>query len=513
MVLFDSVLTLLLVALVLLQISRKVSVPYPTMLALAGVGVAALPWAPSLGIDPKLALALFIAPALVDTAFDLPPRAVRRDWVALVALAVGAVLITTIAVAWVGVVWGGLPLAAAVALGAIVAPPDAAAAAAMLARFTLPRRTVSVLKGESLLNDAVALLVFGAAVGMASPHVSLAHLVPELILAAPGGLLFGFVMARIYIVVAEPMTGTLGSTLFQFVSTFGLWVLAERLHISAVLTLVAYAMTVARIVPERTPASDRVHSYAVWEVVVFVLNVLAFLLLGLQARAIVARLPRGVIWQDLRFAGLVLLVVVLVRIAWVMLYNLLRRCLRKQTGERRPPTVAQGLVVSWCGMRGLVTLAAALALPAQFPQRDLVVLSAFGVVLGTLVVQGLTLGPLINWLKFEPDPSLERELSRGRVALLEAALGHLEGRDERAAGTLRELYGDDREAARRGEAPRAVSPVDKLRREVLGKKRQKLAELRRQARIGDDVFHLLELELDWAELAATPVDDSELIEG
>ncbi len=141
------------------------------MLALAGVGVAALPWAPSIGIDPKLALALFIAPALMDTAFDLPPRAVRQNWLALVALAGIAVLLTTAAVAWTAVAWGAMPLAAAVALGAIVAPPDAAAAAAMLARFTLPRRTVAVLKGESLLNDAVALLVFGAAVGVACPGI------------------------------------------------------------------------------------------------------------------------------------------------------------------------------------------------------------------------------------------------------------------------------------------------------------------------------------------------------
>ena len=513
MVLFESVLTLLLVAIVLLQVSRKVSVPYPTMLAFAGVVVAALPWAPTIGIDPQLALALFIAPALLDAAFDLPPREVRREWLALVALAAVAVLLTTGVVAWVGVVWGAMPLAAAVALGAIVAPPDAAAASAMLGRFALPRRTVAVLKGESLLNDAVALLVFGAAVGATSPHVSLSHLVPELALAAPGGVLFGFVTARLYLVVSRPMAGTLGATLFQFVTTFGVWVLAERLHVSAVLAVVAYAMTVARIAPERTRPRDRVHSYAVWEAAVFLLNVLAFLLVGLQARAIVTRLHSVELWHALRFAGLVLLSVVLVRLAWVMLFNQLRRRLGKWLGETQPPSVAQGLVVAWCGMRGLVTLAGALALPDAFPARDLVVLSALGVVLGTLIVQGLTLGPLIKSLRFPPDPSLARELSEGRLALLETALGHLEGRDEDAATRLRDLYYDERGVVERGEEPRAVSEVDRLRRELLAKKRTRLAALRRHGAIGDDVFHLLEQELDWAELAATPADDAELIEG
>jgi CPA1 family monovalent cation:H+ antiporter len=246
---FESLLALLFVALGLLQLSRKIAVPYPTMLALAGVAVAALPWAPSIQIEPALALALFIAPALLDAAYDLAPRAVRRDWPAVVALAVIAVLLTTAAVAWIGVEWGGMPIAAAVALGAIVAPPDAAAASAMLSRFQLPRRTVAVLQSESMLNDAVALLVFGAAVGAVSPDVHFGPLLGRLALAAPGGLVFGVVTARIYLVVSRPMTGTLGGTFSQFVATFGVWILAGRLELSPVLAVVAYAMTIARFAP------------------------------------------------------------------------------------------------------------------------------------------------------------------------------------------------------------------------------------------------------------------------
>src|SRR5271163_2984551 len=184
MPLFDITLILLAIAVVLLQIARRLRVPYPAMLALIGGCVAALPFAPHLSIEPSLALALFVAPAVMDTAFDMPPREMLRIWLPLTSLAVVLVLLTTAAVAWVGSAIGGLPLAAAVALGAIVAPPDAAAAAAVLRDFNLPRRTMAVLQGEGLLNDAVALLAFGIAVrAAASPGDPWGPMVPRLLVA------------------------------------------------------------------------------------------------------------------------------------------------------------------------------------------------------------------------------------------------------------------------------------------------------------------------------------------
>lgn len=505
MALFESMLVLLLVAIVLLQVARRLAVPYPTMLALAGVTVASLPWAPSVTIDPDLALALFIAPALLDAAYDLPPRELRRNVRPLIALAGVAVVLTTVAVAWVGVAWG-LPLAAAVALGAIVAPPDAAAATAMLGRFDLPRRTVTVLKGEGLLNDAVALLIFSAAVDAASSPEALSMLIPELALAVPGGLLLGVLAGKVYVWVWPRLAGTLGSTLFEFASTFGVWIMADRLHLSAILAVVAFAMTVARYVPERQSPRERVHSYSVWGASVFLLNVLAFLLMGLQARSIVASFDPAQLGQALGFAALVLAVVVAVRVAWVLLYNRGNYVLAKGRGVSGQPTVKQGLIVAWCGMRGIVTLAAALALPASFPERNLIVLGAFAVVLGTLIGQGLTLGPLIRLLRFGPDPSFEVELSSARLAMLDAALERLGDREDAAAMRLRAEYQDER-----------VQPVHKdhlgqLRLEGLLAQRCKLNKLRGAGEIDDDVFHALELELDWAELAASPQNRLELVE-
>lgn len=507
MAFFETLLVLLFVAILLLQVTRRFAVPYPTMLAVAGVLIALLPWAPHLVIEPQLALALFIAPALLDSAFDLPPRELRRNWRPLVALAGVAVILTTAAVAWTAVALQGLPLAAAVALGAIVAPPDAAAAAAMLARADIPRRMVSVLKGESLLNDGVALLIFAAAVSIAISDQPATHTLPELAFAAPGGILLGIAVGATLAWMMRWMSGTLSATLMTFVATFGAWILAERLHLSAILCVVAHGMTVAHIVPTRTPPRERVHTYAVWEAVVFLLNVLAFFLMGMQASEILSRLDPAAIWEACGFAAIVFGVVVIVRFAWVMLYMQTGAFVKAKRGKPVASSGAQAVLVSWCGMRGLVTLATALSLPATFPERDLIVLSAFAVVLGTLVVQGLTLRPLIRYLSFPADRSFAKELAAARLQLLDAALDSMTDRRDPVATRLRETYEDEKAIAARGDHPRDVSELDALRRENIAAKRSKLAELRTEGAIDDDVFHALEQELDWAELAATPPQD------
>lgn len=512
MALFENMLILVLVAIVLLQVSRRLAIPYPTMLALAGVLVAALPWAPDIAIDPQLALVLFIAPALLDAAYDFSPREARRLWLPLFALAAVAVVLTTAAVAWAGVAIAGLPLAAAIALGALVAPPDAAAATAMLGRFSLPRRTVTVLKGESLFNDAVALLIFSAAVTAAtSTETSTARML-GIAIAVPGGVALGMLFAGCYLMVAPRLAGTLGGRLLEFVASFGAWIIAERLHLSAVMTMVALAMTLARYGPERQSPRDRVHSYAIWEIVVFLLNVLAFLLMGLQARAIVLRHDLADLWPALTFAGLVLVIVIAVRLVWVLCYNRVVNYWPRLLGPLRPPTLAQGIVVGWCGMRGVLTLAAALALPVGFPGRDLILLSALAVVLGTLILQGLTLGPLIALLKFEPDETFDEAVTKTRVALLDAVIRDLDGDKSEPAQRLREDYLSDRAIAERGLHPRAANEIDDLRRLGNATKRAKLAAMRRNGEIDDDVFHAMQEELDWIELAASPPDWVEIEE-
>jgi Na+/H+ antiporter len=501
--LFEVTLLLLAVAVVLLQWARRLRVPYPALLALVGGCVAALPFAPRLSIEPRLALALFVAPAVMDTAFELPPRELLRNWISLVSLAVMLVLATTAAVAWLGVKFAGLPVAAAVALGAIVAPPDAAAATAVLREFELPRRAMAVLQGESLLNDAVALLAFGIAVSVAmTPDRALAPLVPRLLIAVPGGALLGVLVGRVGMRMMRRVAGTLSSIIAQFLITFGTWILADHLGLSPILAVVGLAAVAAREAPQRTSARARINSNAVWVTVIFVLNVLAFLLMGLQARLILTQLQGSALRHALAFAAAVLATVIVVRFTWVMAYGFtvrrLRRFFRKGWMGGAVPQVGVGLLVSWCGMRGLVTLATAFALPAQFPQREVIVLSAFAVVLGTLVLQGFTIRPLIACLNIAKDPSLDIEVAATRNAMLEAALAALQGESGPVADEVRSEIAAARVSSIGRARPTTV--YDELRRRALRAERTFLNERRSNGLILDDVYHHLEDELDRTEL-------------
>jgi Na+/H+ antiporter len=509
MQLFESTLLLLAIAVVLLQVARRLRVPYPSLLALVGGCVALMPFAPHMNIDPRLALALFVAPAVMDTAFDVPPRDLVRVWLPIVSLAVVLVLLTVVAVAWVGVRYGGLPLAAAVALGAIVAPPDAAAAGAVLREFNLPRRTMAVLQGESLLNDAVALLLFSLAVTVTiSPGSESSALVTRLLFAVPGGVALGIGIGFFGAKIIPNLSGTLSSILVQFLLTYGAWILADRLGLSAIMCVVGLAAVASRIAPARTTARDRVNTNAVWATVVFVLNVLAFLLMGLQARGILDQLPSDKLQRALVFGGLVLATVIGVRFAYVMSYGWVLRRFRRFFEVRviggAVPKVRIGILVSWCGMRGLVTLATAFALPAQFPGRDVIVLSAFTVVLGTLILQGFTIRPLIAALRIQPDESLDVDVATARKAMLDAALDDLAGESGQGAEEVRAEF----EAARQATVDRSrpVTDYDTLRRRALQAERRVLNEWRRDGRILDDVYHLLEDELDRAELHSASLE-------
>lgn len=329
MALFEVTLILLAVAVVLLQAARRLRVPYPSLLALAGGCVALLPFAPHLNLEPRLVLALFVAPAVLDSAFVMPPREMLRYWVPLLSLAVVLVLLTTAVVAWAGMTFAALPLAAAVALGAIVAPPDAAAASAVLTQFNLPRRTMAVLQGESLLNDAVALLAFGLAVTAAtSPGGAWESLMPRLLIAVPGGAILGILAGMLVVPIVRMVAGTLSTIIVQFLTTFGTWILADRLQLSPIVAVVALAGVAAHVGALRTSARDRINTNAVWAIVVFVLNVLAFLLMGLQARLILSQLEGEALTHALSFAGIVLGLVIGVRFAWVMLYGVVLRRFR-----------------------------------------------------------------------------------------------------------------------------------------------------------------------------------------
>jgi monovalent cation/hydrogen antiporter len=500
MTFFESLLVLLLTAIVLLQVSRRLSLPYPTMMAVAGVAVAFIPRSPAIFFDPDTALALFIAPAVAYAAFDFSPRTVRRFWKPLVSLAFLAVVITTALVSWIGWKFMGLPVAAAVALGAIVAPPDTAAAAAVLSSISIPRSTNAVLKGESLFNDATALLLFSAALAVLSQGALTLGVGLRIAFAIPGGLLLGLGCAFLFRRLSRFVRNTLGGNLLQFVMALLIWIVAEHWRVSAVLCTIAFAMTMGQNAKVKSTTRMRVHSYAVWNAVVFSLNVFAFLLMGLQSRTIIARMPPAHLKQSFAFAVLVIVAVVAARLMVALSLSRLNTWWERSHGRQEPATWHQAVFVGWSGMRGFVTLATAFALPASFPQRDLVVLVAFSVVFATLVLQGLTLTTLVRLLKLNQADVAKRELADARIRLAAVALTALAGQTGPEVEHLRYSYLIQRDTPTNRNG---VHPFQK-RREVgltaILTEREELERLQKEDLVGVDTYLLLQEELDWSEL-------------
>ena len=493
---FEIVIALLLGGAVLAAIARRLAMPYPALVAMAGAALALLPRVPSLILDPQLALALFVAPVLLDAAFDASQRDMRRNWRTIVSLALGAVMLTVIVVAVVAhALVPGLPWAAAVALGAIVAPPDAAAATAVLKQLRPPNRLLVVLEGESLFNDASALLIYrfsiaAMATGALASGWSLAG---TLIAVGAGSIVLALVLARVVMYLNTLIHDVATAVIFQFCTTFAVWLLAERLHLSGILTMVVFAMAVSRRAAEIIPARLRVPSYAFWEIAVFVLNVLAFILVGFQLRMIVERSG----WTAyIGVAAAVCVAVIVARLFWMTGAALVSRW--------RSDAVLSGrsaAIIGWCGMRGIVTLAAALALPINFPHRDLIFFTSFSVVLVTLVVQGLTLRPLIRWLDVRDDDTIEREVKLARAETLRAALHAVrECGGGEGAEIFRRRY-ELRLQWAEGQPRDETDTTDEgVVRAAIAAERRRLIELRENATIGDAAFQRIEQEIDLREL-------------
>ena len=511
MAVFELVIVLLFVGAALAALARRVRIPYPALLALAGAALALIPGVPSVTLDPELALTLFVAPVLLDAAYDASPRDLKANWRAVSGLALVAVGVTVIAVAVVArAVFPAMPWAAAIALGAIVAPPDAAAATAVLRQLRPPHRILVILEGESLFNDASALLIYRIAVGAAlGGSFSGWQAIPMFALVALGSVVLGAVLSRLSLVAAGRIRDVGTAVVVQFVSTFAVWMVAERLHLSGIITVVVFAILVARTAPDLIPGRLRIQSYAVWEVAVFVLNVLAFILIGLQLKPILARLDRVELVIYAAGAAAVCAAVIVTRIVWVMGYAAVARWGGSRIGFRAAS------VVAWCGMRGIVTLAAALALPiggdgAGFPFRDFILFTAFAVVLGTLVIQGMTVNPLMRVLALRDDGSVDREVRLARAETARAALAAVEDADShletvtflrrKYQARLRQAEGAD--GAREQAEQEGWPEFRDIQRRAQEAQRRMLSDLRSQGVIGDDAFHAIEEELDWAEVHA-----------
>jgi CPA1 family monovalent cation:H+ antiporter len=329
---------------------------------------------------------------------------------------------------------------------------------------------------------------------------------PNFLLAVVGSIVVGPLLGWLSIRLFSRVQHVPTAIILQFVTTFGVWILADRLGLSGVLTMVSYAITVARRAPQIIPARIRIPTYAVWDTVIFALNILAFIFIGLQIRPIMESVEPAIHGQYFAVAAAVLLTVILVRLAWHMSFNAVVRWSDRRFGFNPPrpmlrPTVGSGLVISWAGMRGILSLAAALALPPEFPFRGLIVFTAFAVVVGTLVIQGLTLKPLLRALDLRDDDPVGREVSAARERALRAGLATFGENPSPLTDTVREEFTvhfarEQREA--RG-AARGVHA--EAHRAALQAARDAILEMRARDEIGDDAFHMMEEELDWLEMS------------
>ena len=510
MFLFEAILVMLAGAVALLACARWSGVPYPVLLAIAGASVALLPIDYRLAIDPQLVLALFVAPILLDAAFDTSVRDLKRHWRPVLSLALFAVGLTTLAVAVVArQLVADLPWAAAIAIGAIVAPPDAVTATSILKEVALPLRLKTILEGEALLNDASTLLIYSLAVGAmgAGGNISAEVIAPAFALSIVGSIVAGPLLAILVGRLVVQIDDAPSSIILQFVSTFGVWITAERLHLSPILTVVSYAMVLAHSGSSYQKPALRVPSFAVWDTAVLVLNVLAFLLIGLELRPVILSAPPGALSRWTLLGGAVLVTVIAIRLAWTI-GDALRT--RWQIRDRRPRTSADdlpdwrsGTAVGWAGSRGIVTVATALALPADLPQRGMFLFVALSVTLGTLLIQGLTLKPLVLALKLKPDSVVDDEIRIARLQTADAALEVLAGETSEAAQSVRDQFQQMRDAA---DMPhdgkgRSATEEQKLRAKAMHARGRRLYALRRDGVIGDDAFHQLEAKFDLERLA------------
>jgi CPA1 family monovalent cation:H+ antiporter len=495
--------------------ARLANIPYPIVLVVGGLALGFAPGLPEIQLAPELVLVIFLPPLLYSAAFFANLRELRSNARGISMLAVGLVLATMCAVAVVAhAVVDGLPWAAAFALGAIVAPTDPLAATTVARRLGVPRRIVTVVEGESLVNDGTALVAYRVAVSAAvGGSFSLWSAGLEFVLGAAGGVVVGIVVGWIISEIRRRLDDVPVEITISLLSGYAGYIPAEALHASGVLAAVTVGIVVGWRAPRISTASMRLQGYAVWETLVFLVNALLFVLIGLQLRLIIDSLSGASPAMLLAQAAVVSLAVILARIAWMFTMPYVVRALdRRPTQRERRGDWRQRMVIASSGMRGAVSLAAALALPGNFPHRNIVLFLTFAVIFTTLVLQGLTLPALIRRLGIRDDGTDEREELLARRAATDAALAtidELAGEDwtrDETAERMRALYDYRRSrlAARAGETDdadgdgyeRRSRTYQKMVRRVLDAQREELVRLRDRGEISNDVMHRLERELD-----------------
>lgn len=503
-------------------IARLLDIPYPIVLVLGAIPVGFLPGVPDVELDPELVLVIFLPPLLYVAAFFSDLRALRADARALTLTSIGLVLFTVCAVAVVGHELIGLPWAIAFALGAIVSPTDPVAATAITRQLRAPRRLVNLIEGESLVNDSSALIALRVASAAAvGGSFSLFDATVDFLAAVAGGIAIGLIVGAAIAEVRRRLDDVPVEITISVFSGFAAYLPAEQLGVSGVLAAVTTGIYLGWLAPQISTAQMRLQGFAVWELIVFLLNALLFVLIGLQLPGILDAVAEIDVATLAGYAMATIAVVVGVRFLWLFTVPYAIRLIdRRPSQVERRVGAGPRIVVGWAGMRGAVSLAAALSLPletdagAPLPERDLVIFLAYCVVLFTVVVQGLTLPALIRRLEVVDDGTEEEaEEHAARIAAAEAALRALddlaaeEWTREETVERLRGMYAYRRRrfATMRGELEDEDGIQDRslayqrLMRELIEAQRAAIVQLRNERLISSEVMRRVERDLDLEE--------------
>src|SRR5215207_712689 len=493
----------------LVMLSNRLGVPYPVFLVLGGLALGLVPIVPEIGLPPDLVLLIFLPPLLYSAAFFSSPRDLKANLRPIASLSIGLVLLTTLTIASVAHLLVGLPWVAATAIAG---------------RLGAPRRIVTILEGESLINDGTALVLYSVAVSaVVTGTFSLPHAVLEFVLYGVGGtaigLVVGWVITRVRRWIGDPLV----EITVTLLTPYAAYIPAEELGVSGVLATVATGLYLGWRNPETTAPRNRLQLFGLWDVLPFLLNSVLFILIGLQLPNILESISGEYsIMSVVLYAALVSLAVIGTRLLWTFPATYLPRYLSRSIRERNPcPPWQQVAAVAYTGMRGAISLAAALAIPltvqggAPFPGRDLILFLTFCVILLTLVLQGLSLPLLIRRLGLAgAEGEEEREETEARLRAAEAALARLEEladqdwvREETTA-RMRDLYQYRRRrfaALHSGQSESGEESdgyeerslaYQRFRRELLGAEREALLRLRSEGHISDEVRRRVERDLD-----------------
>jgi CPA1 family monovalent cation:H+ antiporter len=516
----EIVIGLLVLVTGLVWLSTKLRVPYPILLVLGGLLIALAPM-PHVPLRPDLVFLLFLPPLLYQAGLLTSWRDFRANLRPISMLAIGLVLVTTLAVAWVAHALVGLPWPVAFALGAIISPPDAVAANSIMSRMRIPKRIVTILEGESLVNDASALVVYTFAIAATiGGEFSLAEASYRFVIVVAGGIVIGYAVGMMIIWVRKRLDDLAVDTLVSLLVPYIAYLPAEWAHVSGVLAVVTAGLYVGRELPRTTSGEQRMRLFAVWDALVFLLNGIVFILIGLQLPRIVASIrddPSITVAQMTVYTIVIALVTIAVRFAWVYPAMLLRFVQHQTARDLEIFGAKPSFLISWAGMRGIVSLAAAMALPMsaqyQFPHRDQVIFITFGVILITLVGQGLSLPLVIRTLGLAADDHDEREEALARRELAFAALARLEAM-ELLGEAPKDLVGEVRagyeaRVLRFNHRLNATNDVEladpcsdqvDIELEALEAERLTLIKLRDDELIADEILRRVQNELDIAEL-------------